>query len=262
MKRTATRKAVTQHSAPQVPAQIERRAVDLDDVIGGLLDKPNKENVDLIERLLAMRAERAFNLAMRDAQEEMPRIFKDAENQSTRSRFARLETIAKVINPILTKHGFVPSFGTADTPLPNHYRVTCCLSHIGGAKREYQMDIPSDSVGMKGNLNKTPTHAAVSAITYGRRNLLTLMFNIILTNEDDDGVAAGVTPLSEEKLANLKDLMTTSGINESRFLATFKIKDISELPEQKLGEAIARIAFFSSRKHNKESKQAEPAGTQ
>lgn len=251
MKRKAALKKLPAQLKPvDLPAVVKR--ADLDDVIARLLDTPTKENVDLIERLLDMRAERAFNVAMRDAQAEMPRIFRDATNESTRSRFARLETIAKHINPLMTKHGFAPSFGTADTPLPGHYRVTCELAHVAGKSRHYQMDIPADNVGMKGSVNKTPTHAAVSAMTYGRRNLLTLMFNVVLTNEDDDGVAAGIKPLTDEQLENLKDLLKTSGLNEKRFLATFNIADINELPANKIEEAITRIAFYSARKTNRE----------
>ena len=80
-------------------------------------------DVDKLERLMAMyeritskQAEQAFNEALKEAQQEMPQVVKDADNTHTKSKYARLETLSKAVNPIITKHGFSMSFGTADCP--------------------------------------------------------------------------------------------------------------------------------------------------
>lgn len=143
----------------------------------------------LQERIVAREAETAFNAAMQAAQSEMPRIKRDAENRQTQSLYARLESVNQKVVPIYTKHGFSLSFGSADCPLEGHIRITCLVSHSAGHSRTYQCDVPLDLTGMKGTQNKTATHAFGSTMSYGRRYLTLLIFNISLTNEDTDGNA-------------------------------------------------------------------------
>lgn len=151
-------------------------------------------DVDKMERLLSMQerimakvAEQKFNAAMSAAQQEMPRVGRDAHNPSTNSLYTRLETLNDAAVPIYTKHGFSLSFGTADCPTPDYFRITCHVSHDGGHSRDYQCDLPNDCVGAKGNASKTKMHGAGSTFSYGRRYLTLLIFNITLVNEDDDG---------------------------------------------------------------------------
>lgn len=141
------------------------------------------------ERILAKQAESEFNEAMQRVQQEVPRILRDATNPSTNSKYTRLESLLKVVVPIYTSAGFSLSFGTSDCPIQNHYRIICDVAHKGTAgsfTRHYQCDIPADTTGMKGILNKTPTHGFGSTMSYGRRYLTLLIFNIALVNEDDD----------------------------------------------------------------------------
>jgi len=149
------------------------------------VDKMDKL-LQMQERILAKQAEQQFNEAMREVQSQVPRILRDATNPSTNSRYTRLESLLKVIVPIYTEHGFSISFGTADCPIPAHYRITAVVSHKGGHSRPYQCDIPIDDKGMKGMQNKTATHGFGSTMSYGRRYLTLLVFNIALVNEDDD----------------------------------------------------------------------------
>lgn len=151
-------------------------------------------DVDKMERLLALherivqrQSETAFNSSLAAAQQEMPRIQRDAKNPSTNSLYARLESLNKEAVPIYTKHGFSLSFGTAESKLTDSVMVTCVVSHKDGFSRSYQCDIPLDIAGAKGNLNKTRTHGFGSTLSYGRRYLTLLIFNISLVNEDDDG---------------------------------------------------------------------------
>lgn len=138
------------------------------------------------ERILAKQGEMAFNEAMRACQDQMPAILRNRENAQTNSRYADLEAVNNAIVPVYTKHGFSLSFGTADCPVPLHYRVTCLVSHTGGHSRPYQADIPIDAAGIKGTANKTGTHAFGSTMSYGRRYVTLMIFNLTLTNEDND----------------------------------------------------------------------------
>lgn len=162
-----------------------------------------------MERLVAMHHEmedrhqsRAFADAMNRVQAALPTVTKDAKNDHTRSRYAKLENIIETINPIITGNGFAVSFGTADGAPIGHYRVTCVLSHSAGHLRSYQADVPADAAGSQGKTNKTPIQAFGSAMTYARRYLMTMIFNVAIGEDDDDG--APVKRTREEISAHAK----------------------------------------------------------
>lgn len=167
-------------------------------------------DVDKMERLFAMHermmaAERleAYNQAMARAQADMPAVFRDASNSSTNSRYARLESLHAAIVPVATRHGFSLSFGTADCPIAGHYRITCKVSN-GGHSEHHQLDLPSDHLGPKGLANKTLVHGIGSSMSYGRRYLTLMIFNVSLTNEDDDAQKAGKKPQQGPAVATEK----------------------------------------------------------
>lgn len=184
--------------------------------------------LEMYERISAKNAEVAFNLAMKASQEEMPKILRNKENQQTNSRYADLEQVNAAIVPVYTKHGFSLSFGTADCPIAGHFRITCLVSHVGGHSRSYQADVPIDMTGMKGNQNKTATHGFGSTMSYGRRYLTLLVFNITLTNEDKDGNTGEC--LSDEQIANIEALLTETASDKGRFLKYLKVSSLGDIP--------------------------------
>ena len=156
---------------------------------------PNVD-VEKMERLFAMHermearaAQQAFNAALSAAQSEMPVMHKDRTNTQTNSDYATLDSINERIVPIYTKHGLALSFDTADSPLPDHVRVVCRVTHTSGHSQTYTHDNPLDMTGIGGKVNKTATHGRGSAITYARRYLTLLIFNL-RTGHDDDGNAS------------------------------------------------------------------------
>lgn len=157
----------------------------------------------LQERLLAKQSEAEFTIAMKSVQSEMPYVKRDARNSSTNSSYVRLDTLIKAVVPVYTRHGFTLSFGTADCPIADHYRVTCECRHAGGHVTRYQADVPRDDLGPKGMPSKTKTHGFGSALTYGRRYLTLLIFNVN-TGDDDDGNAAGGIKDGGETITKLK----------------------------------------------------------
>jgi len=141
----------------------------------------------LQERMLTRNAELAFNESMRAAQEEMPKIYRNKENKQTNSYYADLERIADAAVPCYTKHGFSLSYGTEDCPIAGSLRVPCLVSHVAGHSRTYKADVALDLTGMKGAANKPATHGFGSTMSYARRYLVLMIFNLTLTNEDNDG---------------------------------------------------------------------------
>lgn len=155
-------------------------------------------DIGKMEALLRMQREvmreqarREFDMAMSAAQAEMEPVVRDAQNEQTRSRYARLETIDTQMRPIYTRHGFSVRYGAAEQPRDGWIKITCTVAHAGGHSEVHCLDSPLDSAGVRGVANKTAVQSVGSAITYLRRYLLCMVFNIVLTNEDDDGEAAG-----------------------------------------------------------------------
>jgi hypothetical protein len=155
-------------------------------------------SVEKIERLMALwergearKAETAFNAAMSQAQTEMRRVAADAENPQTRSRYASYAALDRALRPIYTKHGFGLSFDTGHDAPPDTVRVLCYATHADGHARTYHVDMPADGKGAKGGDVMTKTHAAGSAVTYGMRYLLKMIFNVAIGEDDDDGNRAG-----------------------------------------------------------------------
>jgi hypothetical protein len=212
-------------------------------VIARAASDPNTD-VDKLERLLAMQervlereAERAFNIALKAAQEEIQPIYRNKTNSSTNSKYADLEKVSDAVDPVFRKHGFSSSFGTADCPYPNHYRVTCRLSHIGGHHRDYQADVPADTTGIKGSQNKTATHGFGSALSYGRRYLKLLIADVATT--DDDGRAATYGgPINAEQLKVLNGLADAVGADKQKLCSYMKIDALTELPALSYNDAV------------------------
>jgi hypothetical protein len=224
-------------------------------VIARAAADPNTD-VDKLERLLAMQervlereAEQAFNAALREAQDEIRPIAKNRKNDSTKSTYADLEQVSDAIDPIFRKHGFSSSFGTADCPLEGHYRVTCRLSHTAGHHRDYQADVPADTMGMKGTQNKTATHGFGSALSYGRRYLKLLIADVSTT--DDDGRAASrtggggcVNAEQRAVLNGLADAVESDKIALCRYLTSaFKVQvdSLSDVPFDRYNDAVKVI---------------------
>ncbi len=155
-------------------------------------------SVDKIERLMALwergeakKAESAFNVAMSAAQREMRPVAADADNPQTRSKYASYSALDRALRPIYAPHGFALSFDTGDSPQESYVRVLCYVTHAGGFSRTYHADMPADGKGAKGGDVMTKTHAVGSAMSYGMRYLLKMIFNVAVGEDDDDGNAAG-----------------------------------------------------------------------
>lgn len=140
------------------------------------------------ERISARQAETAYDDAMNAAQEEMRPIATDANNPQTRSKYASYAALDRVLRPIYTKHGFALSFYQGDDAPEGHIRLACRVSRAGH-KETPHLDMPADGKGAKGGDVMTKTHATGAAITYGRRYLLGMIFNIAV-GEDLDGNAS------------------------------------------------------------------------
>ena len=146
-----------------------------------------RELLDMQKEVLRIKTEAAFNQAMRDCQSELEPVVRKAENKHTQSKFAKLEHIDMAARPIYTKHGFSLSYDQPET-LPNGNKLVIChVAHVDGFTRTYRLDGALDTVGSQGKANKTALQGLGSTISYLRRYLMCMIFNIILKDEDNDG---------------------------------------------------------------------------
>ena len=154
-------------------------------------------DIDKLDRLLAMhdsmraqQAEQAFNDAMAAAQGEMEPVKRDCDNPQTRSKYASFAALDRAIRPIYSRHGFGVSFNTQAPRSGQPLEIGVVAYVTGhGHTRVYSIDMPTDGKGARGGDVMTRTHATGSGVSYGRRYLMQMIFN--LATEDDDGNAAG-----------------------------------------------------------------------
>lgn len=194
-------------------------------------------DIEKVERFMAMRREElarqaqiAFNAAMKAAQEEMPQVVRDALNEVTGSSYAKYETISEAIQPTITKHGFALTFGEADSPKAGHIRITCDVLHDAGHIKLYHADVPIDATGMKGNPNKTATHAFSSTVSYGRRNLKLMIFDIAMKGEAEAQTTDDGSLISKKQLEHVRQLLKQSGRTVGKLCQLLRVEDLRDIP--------------------------------
>lgn len=161
------------------------------DVLARAISDPNTD-VDkldkvlgLYERMNGLQVRQAYDDSMCACQAEMRPIATDATNPQTKSRYASYAALDMALRPIYTHHGFALAYDTDESPKPEHIRVLCRVSR-SGHKEEHHIDMPADGKGAKGGDVMTKTHATGAAVSYAKRYLLGMVFNIAV-GEDRDG---------------------------------------------------------------------------
>lgn len=238
---TLASQALIEHEENAAPAPVApvSESAAIFQIIERAARDPNVD-IDKMQRLMEMReremariAQVEFNKAMKAAQAEMPQVVRDADNDQTKSRYARYETISEAIQPVITKHGFSLTFSEGTPAKENHIRVVCDVMHDAGHVKQYHADIPFDNVGMKGNANKTNTHAYGSTKSYGKRYLKCDIFDVALKNEDDDGNAGGGTVererINEAQLKRLRALLEETDSDIEKFCQLGKIDALPDM---------------------------------
>lgn len=236
-----------------VPAPvIQTESAALYSLIERAMADPNFDLVKL-DRLIALKEKvekenqrKLFNAAMADAQAEIQPVAARAKNTHTSSTYATLDAIGKEIDPIITKHGFSLSFGLGEGAPSGSMRVTYKVAHREGFEERGHADIPTDAAGAKGGTNKTATHAFGSTVTYGRRYLTCMIFNV-KWEKDDDGNAAGrkaetEKPLiTEDQIKALRDLLEATDSDEAKFCQRIGVPSLAEIYADKYMAACALI---------------------
>lgn len=212
--------------------------------VEGLSGSERLALIDKIEGVYLRRrkeeAEQAFNKALSSAQALMETIPAESLNPQTRSHYAKYAAVDKHIRPIYTDHGFALTFRQGEGAPPEHMRLVCRLSHKGGHVEFPYLDLPVDGKGAKGGDVMTKTHATGAGVSYGKRYLAGMIFNLAFTDDNDGNP---VRPkLNDAEQSNLKKMM--KGFSQERvswLLNQFDVSELSELPRSKYNNAMDRI---------------------
>lgn len=192
------------------------------------------------QKVQADDARKAFTKSLVAAQAEMEPVRKDATNPQTRSKYATFEALDRAARPTYAKHGFAPTYRTEPSEKPEHIRIVLTLMHEAGHERDYSIDMPADGKGAKGNDVMTKTHAVGSAMSYGKRYALGGAFNLITTERDDDGNAAGGkndAPLTAEQVDELIALADEVGADKAKFCKFYQIGSFAEIMQSQFAKA-------------------------
>lgn len=234
-----------------VPQKIEQESLPADPSVS-MLDRvlvaarDPSTDVDKLERLMglyermsAQQARIAFDDAMAVCQEELPAVIRNKRNTQTNSNYADLAAIEDAAMPVITRHGFSAKFFPEPSGLADHYGVGATISHRGGHREQYHADVPADGAGIKGTANKTATHAFASTMSYGRRILLCMAFNI--ATKDDDGNAAGRKAITADQFFELQRLIEAAQADETKFCKFLAVERLDDLPMAKFQGAVAAL---------------------
>jgi hypothetical protein len=202
-------------------------------------------DVNKLEMLLRMQREIVaedarvqFHKAMNATQGEMQAVVRNAVNDQTRSKYATLEAVDAAIRPVYARHGFSLSF----TETPNEgpeLRIACTVRHSAGHVETYSLSALSDMVGPQGKPNKTQVQGVGSSVSYLRRYLTCMIFNVALRDDNDGnkpkpnsdtGELAGAAQSDE-----LRRLLVETNSDERKFLDHMNLRDVRSIKDVPAG---------------------------
>jgi hypothetical protein len=232
-------------------AQVATQPPETSDPLISMIERAARDasvDIDKMERLFQMheRAEErrsviAFNTALADAQSQAEPVARNKRNQQTSSNYADLAAICDAVMPIVHSAGLSLSFSEFESTRPGHMGVRCAIKHALGHGETHDFHIPFDDKGMKGNVNKTATHAYGSTFSYGRRYATLAVLNISTT--DDDGQKAGRgAPISDEQAAALAAKFDEVEADIPKFCKYFSIDRYVDLPATEFDRAMTALA--------------------
>lgn len=201
--------------------------------------------MDLQERWEKGQARKAFDAAVSAAKAEIPVITKNATGHNNK-QYADFAAIARVVDPILGKHGLSYRFRTSQDEKTIH--VTCVLSHRDGHNEDTTLAGPHDASG-----GKNAIQAIGSTLTYLQRYSLVQALGLAAA-QDDDGKAAG-TALTEDQIETLKSM--TEGFDTDAMAALLKYvgaESIDTIPTDKYARATYAIGMKKGKAANGEKK--------
>lgn len=235
--------------------------------------------ISLLERIDARNAKIAFDNAMCAMQPNLPVLTKDgridieskekAGGRITKAQatpYAKWETVAPILKPVLSEYGFALTFRTGTAP-DGKVRVSALLDGFGHREETY-LDLPYDIGGSKNNVQ-----AIASTVSYGKRHTAFAILNLVAQGEDDDGKASGPVltigqPISKEQFDQLMELKDAVGapldalvkhLSKTKPKGHPELTGLALLPVGRFDEAVTALRHYEA-EMQKKAAAAKPAG--
>ena len=208
-------------------ARVEAPA-DIVAVIARAASDPSVD-IDKLERLLALKEkmdaqarEQAFLAALSRLEPRLPQITQKGliSHGNVSHPYARLEDIDTAIRPLLAEEGFAISFDTK--AVDNRVEIIGRLSHREGHYEYKSVTLPLDSSGAK-----NAVQSVGSTISYGRRMLVKMFFNLMEKGEDTD--SEDPTPIPAEDAMRIHELLAETKSDVGRFLQFMGVNKVEDI---------------------------------
>lgn len=207
--------------------------------------------MDLAERHERNQARRAFDAAIAAAKAEIPVIIKNREVDFTSTkgrthyRHEDLAGIARIVDPILGKHGLSYRFKTT-AELNAPVTVTCIVSHREGHSEENTLAAGRDDTG-----NKNSIQQIGSTITYLQRYTLKAALGLAAT-DDDDGRSAGDdnNALTEKQIAEMRKAIVAVAVPIDKVTAYAKVERLEDIPAAGFDKVMTAIRNWKPAKES------------
>lgn len=211
---------------------VERVEPTAMEMIAAVLERPDldvqklEKMIELKERLDAKAAEREFNIAMAELQNDLPQIDKLARGQN--SKYARLEDIDAVIRPMMASRGFSRSL---TEEARNGQQVTFALKirHRSGHVEVTRGTFTIDEAGKNssGKPIRPPTQDDGSTRSYAERYLLCDALGIVTRGVDNDG--APTQRISQDQARDIEIALKDTKSDVAGFLKYMGVASIADI---------------------------------
>lgn len=193
--------------------------------------------LEMRERLQAQQAKQAYDAAIAAAKAEIPPILKtghvdytNKDGKRTQFEHETLDGIARIVDPILSKHGL--SYRFRSDQQDGNVVVTCIVAHRDGYFEETTLRGSPDASG-----SKNAYQAVGSAVTYLQRYTLKLALGLSAAKDDDAASIKQKETISADQFRALRDLIEKADADEDALLRFLGVTDLHELPAGKYGVA-------------------------
>jgi hypothetical protein len=200
--------------------------------------------VALHERMEEREARQEFVNAMAAFQFECPSIKRAKTAHITTGKgsnysytYSELDYIAKIVNPILAKHGLRYTWDTDVTSDGRMLTCICTVQHVRGHSEASKFTLPIQNASAM-----SAQQMVGAAMTFAQRRSLSAALGI--TTTDDDSAEADPTPVSEQQLHTIEDMIEAVEWPEKtvvRFIKYIKFVRLADLPAARYEEALTAL---------------------
>lgn len=154
-------------------------------------------------------------------------------------RYAELTAFVEAAVPMLSKHGLSHSW-TPTKDEKDWIEITCTIEHVLGGSKTASLGGPPDTGGAKNALQ-----ARISTVTYLERATFKAVCGLAELGDDDDGkggARGNNGPISDEQVETMRAKIVEVAADLPRFLKTFGIDKLEEMPASRFDEAMRKLA--------------------